>query len=372
MNYIITGMNYNTCFTDILKKQSDVCLMTQDELAESDLYITEKDQVYVPSETALDIVLQRWQNSEMVEKTNMLKDKFLCREMMKSIYPSFHYQLVPMHELDTLELDRTKQYVIKPRKGFFGTAVRFIDATTDLCSLRREMEAELQDKLSLFSDSVLSTDMLILEEMITGDEYAVDMFYNEQGQPVIMNIYHHPESRYSEYFHLLYYTDRALFKQFYTPLYDFFVRLNDQFAAKNFPIHAEFKLQAGQLVPIELNPLRYGGFGLADLAGFAFDFQPILAYFYHQVPDWDKIWSTREENHYGWILAYNGKSVDTAKATPLHDKFKERIGDYLHYVEMDSTKYPVFAIAYVAKKSKAELLDLLEIDFDDYFETRII
>src|SRR5262245_4671264 len=55
---------------------------------------------------------------------------------------------------------------------------------------------------------------------------------------------------------------------------DFFTRLNDSLGARSFPIHAELKLDGGRFMPIELNPMRYGGFGLADLTWHAFGFDP--------------------------------------------------------------------------------------------------
>nr|VFK18458.1 MAG: ATP-grasp domain-containing protein [Candidatus Kentron sp. LPFa] len=51
----------------------------------------------------------------------------------------------------------------------------------------------------------------------------------------------------------------------------FFTRLGALLNLRAFPIHAEFRItEAGELLPIELNPLRYGGTGLTDLTYWSF------------------------------------------------------------------------------------------------------
>ncbi len=61
----------------------------------------------------------------------------------------------------------------------------------------------------------MSQSQFILEDFIDGEEYAVDMFFDSKGNPHIINIYYHPIPKYSEYLHMLYYTNKEVFEKVY-------------------------------------------------------------------------------------------------------------------------------------------------------------
>jgi len=246
-----------------------------------------------------------------------------------------------------------KKVVIKPLKGFFGTGVRVADHTSDLAKLADEMKEEVQASAKFFPESILTQNEYIIEEFITGDEYAVDMFFDQAGKPAIMNIYFHPEPAISDYFHLMYYTNKEIFDNYLDTFTHFFIELNEIMNLKSFPIHAEFKLQNGVMVPIELNPMRYGGFGLSDLTFNSFQHQPISAYFDNNPANWGAIWEFRKENNYAWILGYNGKDVDVNTTPPNHDLFLSYLVDnnyLIDYVKLDHKTNPVFSLAYIYNK----------------------
>src|SRR5262249_44395825 len=148
------------------------------------------------------------------------------------------------------------------------------------------VEQELESNLKFFSTSVLSPGEFFVEEYIEGEEYAVDMFYNEIGEPVIVNIYHHPIPQKFEYLHALYYTSADVFTLLHDRAVEFFRQFNESLGARAFPIHGEFKFDGKRLVPIELNPIRFGGFGLADLTYHAFGFNHFEHFFRDKQPNW--------------------------------------------------------------------------------------
>jgi phosphoribosylamine-glycine ligase len=55
-------------------------------------------------------------------------------------------------------------------------------------------KSELQpDKLkSIFPENVLNTSNFIIEEFIRGEEYAIDYYYDNNGDAVLLNVLHHP------------------------------------------------------------------------------------------------------------------------------------------------------------------------------------
>ena len=369
MNYIITGNTYNSKFIDDLTKRDDITAMSGEELLGSDLTFSSEDKVYVPSETSLSIVMERMEDKSYVDGINKLKNKYFCREVLSSLYPEFYFAKASLSEIATLDL-QGKKVVIKPLKGFFGTGVRIAEPNCDLKKLAEGMKEEVQASAKFFPESILTQNEYIIEEYITGDEYAVDMFFDEAGNPEIMNIYFHPEPMIAEYFHLMYYTNKEIFDNYLETFTHFFNELNKIMKLKSFPIHAEFKLQDGIMVPIELNPMRYGGFGLSDLTFNSFQHQPITAYFDNSPANWDAIWEIRKENNYAWILGYNGKDVDINELPPNHDKFTAYLtanSSLIDYVKLDHKTNPVFALAYIYNKDLNKLKELLNTEFNSFF-----
>lgn len=369
MNYIITGNTYNSKFIDDLAKRSDITAMTGEELLESNITFKSTDKVYVPSETSLSIVMERMEDKNFVEGINKLKNKYFCREVLAPMYPDFYFAKALLSEIPNLYL-QGKKVVIKPLKGFFGTGVRVAEPACDLTALAAEMKEEVQANAKFFPESILTQNEFIIEEFLTGDEYAVDMFFDQAGKPAIMNIYLHPDPAIAEYFHLMYYTNKEIFTNYFETFIHFFTELNKIMQLKSFPLHAEFKLQNGIMVPIELNPMRYGGFGLSDLTYNSFQLQPISAYFDNTPANWDEIWESRKENNYGWILGYNGKDIDINKKQPKHAKFKEHLTDnstLIDYIKLDHKTNPVFALAYIKNTDLGKMKELLATEFNDFF-----
>ncbi|MDP8269340.1 MAG: ATP-grasp domain-containing protein [Candidatus Tenebribacter davisii] len=365
MNYIITGKGY---ISELIKQEDqEVKIISEDDLSNSLITLKTGDKIYAPTESALEVILDRSNNTVFINAVEMLKDKFKFRQMMSDMYPDFYYRMVSLDELGSIDLDREKKYIVKPVKGFFGTAVKELNKNTDITKIVKEIRSELDENTKYFSESVLSKNDLIIEQFVEGEEYAIDMYFNEDGKPEILNIYHHPLPEKNEYFHVLYYTNKEIFAKFYDELETIFINLNRYLNITNFPIHAEFKLEDEKLIPIEMNPLRYGGFGLADLTYYAFGFNPFNAFFSNIKPDWQQIWAKRNEYNFGWVLGYNGTDIDVNVHTPDDEAYLHYLGDTMHYVEIDHKTNPVFSIAYVKDQCSKSLKRFLKTEFNDFF-----
>jgi len=375
MNYIITGKGYiSELVTKIetedkikVKDEIKIEVISEDNFRNSELILKAGDKVYAPTESALEIILERSEDNIFTNAVNLLKDKHKFRELMSNMYPNFYFSKTTIDKLEKIKLDRRKKYIVKPTKGFFGTAVKELTCETNISEITKDIRKELEENSRYFSESVLSKNELIIEQFVEGEEYAVDMYFDGDGKPEILNIYHHPLPEKKEYFHVLYYTNTYIFDSFYDRLNVIFVELNKYLNINNFPIHAEFKLENDQLIPIEMNPLRYGGFGLADLAYHAFGFNPFNAFFDNFKPNWQQIWQNKKDMHFGWILGYNGTDIDMELNKPDHVAFREYLGNILHYVEIDHKENPVFSIAYVKDDCSKSLQRFLKTEFNDFF-----
>lgn len=92
-------------------------------------------------------------------------------------------------------------------------------------------------------------------------------------------------------------------------------------------MHAELKLNDGELFPIEFNPMRFGGLGLGDLSFYAFGINPFKFFFEQQRPDWDILLATENDLSYALLVGYNNISMDKVAQQPDHEKFKKFIGE---------------------------------------------
>lgn len=228
-----------------------------------------------------------------------------------------------------------------------------------------EIKAELQKNSAVLSHDVLTPDEFLIESYIEGEEYAVDMFYDSHGKPVITNIYHHPMPENLAYLHMLYYASRDTFEKVYQPAKQFFVKLNETLQVTNLPIHSEFRLNNGKLTPIELNSFRFGGMGLGNLGYHALGINSYQHFIENSEPDWESTWKARE-NIFGFFIAYNGANSDLMETQPDWERLRKQFSRIILEVPFDYQKQLAFGILYIEEKPE-NVAALLRMDFDDYF-----
>ncbi|MEI6071284.1 MAG: ATP-grasp domain-containing protein [Verrucomicrobiae bacterium] len=353
---------------NLLRDRPSIRVVTKDELqGNPGLRIKKGDKVIIATETVLDEALNRLDDDEKKEMVSRLKNKVTCRQMLTSIFPDFFFREIPVRDLPRIELDPDEKYFVKPIKGYWGSAAFPLDAQTDRVGLMHEIEAQLAKRTNLFSEQVVSKDRLIVEEFLEGEEYAVDMFFNESGQPVITNVCHHPLPKKRDYLHVVYYTSHEVYRNLYPKFIEFFQALNQSLQARSIPIHGEFKLHKGKLTPIELNPLRFGSDGFADLSFHAFGFNPFLYFAENRAPDWEALWKGREEKIFAFYLGYNGSDLDTGHYRPDFHNFRRLFSHILSDTAMNYQDTLAFAVMYIEEDSLERIHELLGVEFNEYF-----
>lgn len=367
MNYIITGKNFTSPLLDHYKNKPGFTCISETELEESNIILTMADKIYAPDETSFPIVLGKIKDKKR-EQIENIKNKYNCRLLLKNTYPNFYFKSVKLNDLQFVELPKNKKFIIKPQKGFFSVGVREIDDKTNMQKMALELEKDIKKKTKFFSKEVFSNEDFIIEEYIEGNEYTFDLFYNEKGEVVITNMCHHPMSKFKEYFNLLYYTSDDIYEKFYDQAINIFTNFNKTLNITNLPIHAEFRERDGQLIPIEFNLPRFGGWGLADLPYYSFNLESFNHFFTGKKPDWKKIFTEHKDKYYGWVLCYNGIDIDMAKYKPDYEKLKRDLGNVLHLYKLDYTTKPVFAIAYISTCNQADLAKITAMDFREYMK----
>ncbi len=348
--------------------ENDVSIVTRSDLTDHpELRFGPQDKVCISCETVLDDVLKRLDNPEKHRIIESLKDKSRFRDMLKPIFPDFFYQKVHLKDMDKLILESGKRYCIKPIKGYWGSAAHIIDENTDLKKLKKRIEKELGKNISFFSDKVLSKNEMILEQYLEGEEYAVDMYFSEDGTPVILNICHHPIPPKREYLHVVYYTGKKVFDELYDQLFKFLKKVNVALKAKSFPVHAEFKLTPSGLIPVEFNPLRFGSDGFADLGYHAYGNNPFLCFARDIRPDWKTIQKSREGKFYAFYLGYNGTAIDTLEYRPNARQFRRLFSNIITDTALNYRNSPAFSVVYFEENSLDKIYELLRVEFNQLF-----
>lgn len=331
--------------------------------------INQNDKFYIPSDTVYPLI-RSFVDKSIKKIIDNFRNKYEFRKTLSGLFPDFIFSKTNLSELKNYIFNDNNKYIVKPISGFMGAGARMISINTDLQTISIEIEEELK-KFSGMYPNIFSNE-LIIEEYIKGrNEYAVDMYYNEDGNPVIINIYCHPAAKRKEYLQMLYYTNKKIFEDFYEQIISFFKKLNKIIHATSFPIHAEFKLDKKRhLIPVEFNTCRFGGMGLTDLTYYAFKFHPIKAFFDDFEPDWASLWQKYQKETFCWVLGYNGANLDTNKYHPDHNKFKDflpKSSSLLAYKKLDYTKSPGFALAYLSTINNKDIENILNIEFRDCF-----
>ena len=362
--YLITS-NAEAGTIESLPATAQMEIINSDNLLQTNLRFAKQDKVCIASEAALDRVIDRIDDPARVRAIELLKNKYAFRQTLAAIYPNFQYQFIQAHQIQDLQI--TQKSVIKPVKGVFGTAVKIIDRDTDLIELAADLQTELTKNTDLFSPSVLSTTDFIVESYITGEEYAVDMFYNSVGSACIVNIYHHPLPPNPAYLHVIYYSSQAVFDRIYAKAQHFFTELNRILGVTNLTIHGEFKFDGDRLMPIELNALRFGGMGLGNLAFHALGVDPYACFANDIEPDWQQIWQDKQTDLFVFFIAYNGANINIKDYQPNREKLKRQFTEILLERNFDHQTQLAFGI-YVLKETDRNLARLLQVEFDDFFE----
>jgi hypothetical protein len=364
--YLISNPSGESGALDTLPETDGLFVMSKEQLhQQKELRFDKDDKVCLTTESVLDVVLGRLDEENRKNAVHQLKDKFAFRELLKAIYPDFVFKRCRLEELGREVPRDGSKYVVKPVKGCFGSGVRVVDGSVNVQDLIVEIQAEVLKNSVVLSREALTPDEFLIESYIEGEEYAVDMFYDNQGRPIVTNIYQHPMPANPAYLHMLYYASRETFEKVYGPAKEFFTQLNTLLHVTNLPIHSEFRLQNGRLIPIELNSFRFGGMGLCNLGYHALGVNAYQCYIEDREPDWVSVWKGKE-TIFGFFIAYNGATTDVTKAQPDWERLREQFSHIILEMPFDYKTQLAFGILYIEEK-KERLPEILQIEFDNYF-----
>ncbi|MBR6272898.1 MAG: ATP-grasp domain-containing protein [Bacteroidales bacterium] len=353
---------------ELLKQQGHQLNLLEDQQFVEKYQQTQK--LYAVSENALVWLYAQLPDSELVKKVKILKDKAAFRRICHKIYPDFYYKEVELKALRSLDPDTLPlPLVLKPSVGFLSVGVYIVRSKEEWKTALDDIDKNFAKQCAVFPDTVVKSEMFVLEQFIEGEEYAVDAYYDADGKPNIINIFHHIFKDETDVSDRLYCMSKQIFETNYPAFNQFCIDLNGVLQLRNFPMHVEFRVDksTGRAIPIEVNPLRFAGMCLNDLTRHTCGLLPVQAFFEGTRPDYATMWNGIEEDVFSFVVL--DKPFETTRSIDF-----EAIKKHFHGVlETRDIKNPAMSIwGFLFTKTTPEHKDeLKEILFSDLQEFMI-
>ncbi len=345
--------------------------LVDEETAVNALRNGEARLLYSNSENSLDWAAEKLAFSDVPREIALLKDKVRFRELLAPLYPDFRFSAVTAGELDKLDVASLPvPFIIKPSIGFFSIGVYKVSAPEEWPRTLRALQADMQELTAVFPTQVLDTTTFIIEACVPGEEYAMDAYYDHDGEPVIVNVLQHPFSSADDVSDRAYITSKEIVRRYLDQFTALLREIGNLAGLHDFPVHAEVRVtEMGEIVPIEVNPLRFGGWCATDIAHFAFGINPYLMFLRRQQPDWDSILAAKGDEVTGLIVLDRSAELAALDIVGFDaQRLLARFTRPLDWRPIDFQQYPVFGFLIMETDSSGDTAEIDAILQSDLLE----
>ena len=328
------------------------------------------ERLYTTNEDALSWVYENLAGTPIVEKTDLMKDKARLRVLLQDLYPDFYFKDLGREELNLLAPENLPYpLILKLTVGFGSLGVYTLFSPDDLQKAKEDIEKNFENWQTSYARGVVGGRFL-LEEYIKGQELAVDVYYDTEGEPVILNIFEHRFASERDVSDRLYCCGPSIMERWYEKLLTYFKEVGKRLKIQDFPLHAELRTYKDTVIPIEFNPLRFAGLSTNEIAYYAYGFWPPDFYLQQRKPNFSEINVQAKGNIYSFMLIDKG-----GKQTPSerfdYEAFTKSLQKVYSLRKLDQPVPPLFAIALTATKesNQEELTKILTMDFDEFLKS---
>jgi len=329
-------------------------------------------QLYTNSENALGWITKNLSFSDIPNKIGLFKNKANFRKLLEPLYPNFLYKEIGVENLEKFNpLDIIFPIIIKPTVGFFSFGVKKINNLEEWGVTVLHLREELQRVSGIFPKEVFNDTSLIIEQVIEGDEFAIDAYFDKSGDPVIINILEHVFSSEADVSDRIYMTSRSILESNYSRVLSFLKQIGRIFQVRFFPVHVEIRIdRQGYIQPIEINPMRFGGWCTTpDLAYYAYGFNAYEVYMYQKRPNWEKILAKKNSEIYSLIVLDNSTGWDPSQIAAFdYSSLLKRFEMPLELRKLDFKTHPVFGFLFAQThpENRLELDNILRSNLREF------
>ena len=356
---------------------SDESLNWISEKEAIDCYKKEKDLlVYSNSENAISWIEKNLSFSKLPSQIQLFKNKILFRELLKDAFPNYFFKGVKLSELPKLDITTLKfPLILKPAVGFFSLVVHKVDNASEWQTVLANIEQEIESFKGMYPKEVVDVTDFIIEQYIEGEEYAVDCYFNKNGDPVVLNVMHHIFSSDKDVSDRVYSTSKEIIEKHKPKIKAFLKIVGEKAQLKNFPMHVEIRVDSNKkIIPIEINPLRFGGWcTTGDMSYFAYGFNSYEQFLYQKTPNWDAIFETRKDTLYSLIVLDNNSGINEKDIASFdYELLLKDFKKPLNLREVDFRKYAVFGFLFIetSKENKDEINTILASNLRKYITVK--
>ncbi len=333
-----------------------------------------KIQFNTNSENALDWILTEFPSSLLALQVEELKNKVRFRQVLAQIHPTYYYKECPYDELRNIDsLALPYPVILKPSVGFFSLGVQRIDNQKQWLNSLSGLGAMISNYEGIYPSGVLDNSTFIIEEVIPGEEFAIDCYYDDQGQVIILNLMKHLFASGGDVNDRVYITSSSIMDQVLVPVQNYLNKLGSLFKLINFQAHVELRISGDEIAAIEINPLRFGGWcSTADLAHYAWGINPYVAVVKKDKPDWDILKKLDPDHVYALVVLNNSTGVVGEKIARFdYDALLDSVQTPLELRKTDFHNFPLFGflMCKVQADDMTDLTKLLHSDLREFIST---
>ncbi len=306
---------------------------------------------------------------QLVHTAKIFKDKIAFRKKLSAHYPHFYFQEVTLHTLQTMEYEALPYpLIVKPAKGYSSVGVFLLANATQFKETIAELYTTMANTVMPHDLPALAERAFLLESYISGQEYAIDMYFNEQAEPVILNLFTRTFKDANDMSDRVYYTSKETLQKALMPITTYLKTLQGVFDIPAMPLHIELRMdEDGTIIPIEINPLRFAGEGTTDLGFYAYDICSYDYFIEQKQPDWATIIEQMDEQLYAFTCASLDVTLQEDEIVAIdHERLKRQFYTVLNYRELPVMSHETFAVIFYKCAHVDDFTPILQLDFTDY------
>ncbi len=358
-----------------LNISSKILTIDEDEFIKK-VKLSQIPLIFSNSENSINWINQNLNFTDLPQKISIFKDKFEFRKIMQPFYPNYFFKKVNFSELEKIDISKIHfPFIIKPSIGFFSLGVYLINKVEEWPKIVKFIQRDMQNINKIFPIEVINSSSFIIEENIEGEEFAVDVYFNSHGNPVILNILKHYFASPEDTSDRLYVTSKKIIEESREIFLETLKKISQATKIKNFPMHIEFRVDENNKIGIiEANPMRFAGLCVTDLAYFAWGTNNYKMFFEQKAPDWNNILKGKEGKTYAMVVGNIPADINLRDIKSIdYNKFAKKFSKPLDIRKINYQEFPLFAIAFAEfdESNIREMVKLLKDDFRDVIHLKI-
>lgn len=257
------------------------------------------ERLICTSENAFSWIAQHIEDKAVTEAIATFKDKARMRTLLAPMYPSLEYCEIPTAQLKEVCFeDFSAPFVLKPNVGYCSVGVYVVESRQQWDAALADIDENMAVWRSRYAKSALDEGSFVVESYLEGTEFAVDAFFDENGEAVVLDVLRHEFANAADTSDRCYITGASVIREYAPAFASWLTEVNGYVGAKNFPVHVEARMKDGEITPIEFNPLRFAGICGTEVAYHAYGFHTYDYYLRDIKPSWNELLSGKEGKLY--------------------------------------------------------------------------